>query len=277
MFVLQCFLFCSWCLIKSRVGTGRLTGTSVAGYTTWTKPSSSTAPLTTKVAQNFPMYFFKLGFTSAAFSVQDEMFCSTEQAAQRGCGVTLPMDVFKKHIYVALRDMVSGHGGDGLVGRLSDLSRLFQPLWFCDSRSLPQTELSETHGVCRSWECAWKKMEVCTITEITESYSPGKGISTLFSKTGFCAICLHAGTYSPASLFSRACKFSKDASASEYTSVPLQILYVLTWALIKHTMFGLEQQEGNLTKLVTAAPRQRNYFSILSWLLLHFPLGIVEE
>lgn len=121
-----------------------------------------------------------------------------------------------------------------------------------------------------------KKLEVCTITEITESYSLGKGISTLFSKIGFCAICLYAGTYSPASLFSRACKFSEDASASEHASVPLQIFCVLTWALIKHTMFGLGQQKGNLTKLVTAAPRPWNYFSVILGLLFHFPLGIVE-
>jgi len=35
--------------------------------------------------------------------------------------------VFKKHIDVALRDMISGHGGDGLMVVLDDLSGLFQP------------------------------------------------------------------------------------------------------------------------------------------------------
>ena len=38
-----------------------------------------------------------------------------------------PLQVFKKRVDVALRDMVSGHGGDGLVVRLGELSGLFQP------------------------------------------------------------------------------------------------------------------------------------------------------
>lgn len=33
----------------------------------------------------------------------------------------------KKHVNVAQRDMVSRHGGDGLVFGLDDLSGLFQP------------------------------------------------------------------------------------------------------------------------------------------------------
>ena len=37
------------------------------------------------------------------------------------------MEVFKKHEDVALRDMVSGHGGGGLVVGLDDLRGLFQP------------------------------------------------------------------------------------------------------------------------------------------------------
>ena len=35
--------------------------------------------------------------------------------------------VFRKCIDVALRDLASGHGGDGLAVRLDDLSGLFQP------------------------------------------------------------------------------------------------------------------------------------------------------
>ena len=37
------------------------------------------------------------------------------------------LEVFKKHGGVELRDMVSGHGGDGLVVGLDGLSSLFQP------------------------------------------------------------------------------------------------------------------------------------------------------
>ena len=37
------------------------------------------------------------------------------------------LEVFKKRVDVALRDMVSGHGGDGLMVGLGDLSGLFQP------------------------------------------------------------------------------------------------------------------------------------------------------
>jgi len=37
------------------------------------------------------------------------------------------LEVFKNHGDVALRDMVSGHGGGGLMIGLDDLSGLFQP------------------------------------------------------------------------------------------------------------------------------------------------------
>ena len=37
------------------------------------------------------------------------------------------LEVFKSHGVVALRDVVGGHGGGGLVVRLGDLSGLFQP------------------------------------------------------------------------------------------------------------------------------------------------------
>ena len=42
--------------------------------------------------------------------------------------VGLPsLEVFKSHVDVALRNMVSGHGGDGLMVGLDDLTGLFQP------------------------------------------------------------------------------------------------------------------------------------------------------
>ncbi len=37
------------------------------------------------------------------------------------------LEVFKNHGDVALRDVVSGHGGDGLMVGLDDLSGVFQP------------------------------------------------------------------------------------------------------------------------------------------------------
>jgi len=40
---------------------------------------------------------------------------------------SLSLAVFKKCADVALRDVVSGHGGDGLMVELDDLRCLFQP------------------------------------------------------------------------------------------------------------------------------------------------------
>ena len=37
------------------------------------------------------------------------------------------LEVFKNRVDVALRDVVSGHDGDGLVAELSVLRGLFQP------------------------------------------------------------------------------------------------------------------------------------------------------
>ena len=45
------------------------------------------------------------------------------------------VEVFKKHMDVALRD-ISGHGGDGLMAGLNDLSGLFRPSSFYDSMVL---------------------------------------------------------------------------------------------------------------------------------------------
>jgi len=40
---------------------------------------------------------------------------------------SLPLEVLKRRVGVALRDVVSGHGGDGLMAGLGDLSAPFQP------------------------------------------------------------------------------------------------------------------------------------------------------
>ena len=40
---------------------------------------------------------------------------------------SLPLEVSKNRVDVALRDVVSGHGGDGLVVGLGHLSDIFQP------------------------------------------------------------------------------------------------------------------------------------------------------
>ena len=40
---------------------------------------------------------------------------------------SLFLEVLREHVDVALRDVVSGHGGDGLMTGLGDLSGLFQP------------------------------------------------------------------------------------------------------------------------------------------------------
>ena len=42
-------------------------------------------------------------------------------------GESLSLEVFKKHGDVMLRDVVSGHGGDGLIVGLDELRGLFQP------------------------------------------------------------------------------------------------------------------------------------------------------
>jgi len=39
----------------------------------------------------------------------------------------LSVEEFKKRIDVALREMVSGHGGDGLTVGLDELSDIFRP------------------------------------------------------------------------------------------------------------------------------------------------------
>jgi len=46
-----------------------------------------------------------------------------EQAAQGGGGVSL--GVFSKRVDVVLRDMVSGHGGNGLIVGIDYLTSIF--------------------------------------------------------------------------------------------------------------------------------------------------------
>ena len=48
---------------------------------------------------------------------------------------SLSLELFENGVDVALRDAVSGHGGDGLVVRLGDLRGLFQSLSICNSCS----------------------------------------------------------------------------------------------------------------------------------------------
>ena len=41
---------------------------------------------------------------------------------------SLPLEVLKDRVGVALRDAVSGHGGDGLMAEIDDVNGLFQLL-----------------------------------------------------------------------------------------------------------------------------------------------------
>jgi len=51
-------------------------------------------------------------------------------------GKVIIRDPFKKRGYLALRDMVSGHSGDGSMVGLDSLRGLFQSQWFYDSMIL---------------------------------------------------------------------------------------------------------------------------------------------
>ena len=54
--------------------------------------------------------------------------CCIDTGCPGGEVVLLSLEVFKKHGYVALRDVVSAHDGGGLVVGHDGLGGLFQPL-----------------------------------------------------------------------------------------------------------------------------------------------------
>ena len=60
---------------------------------------------------------------------EDLLRKSSDAVAQAAHGrwLSLSLEVFKNRVDVALRDVVSGHGGGGLVAGLDDLRGLFQP------------------------------------------------------------------------------------------------------------------------------------------------------
>ncbi len=67
---------------------------------------------------------FRLEITENLFS--EEMVLQ-QHRLPREVVELLSLEVFQNRVDVALRDMVSGHGGDGLMVGLGDLRGLFQP------------------------------------------------------------------------------------------------------------------------------------------------------
>ena len=67
---------------------------------------------------------FRLEITENLFS--EEMVLQ-QHRLPREVVELLSLEVFQNRVNVALRDMVSGHGGDGLMVGLGDLRGLFQP------------------------------------------------------------------------------------------------------------------------------------------------------
>jgi len=59
--------------------------------------------------------------------VSNQLFASREHSWNKLPMEALSLKMFKKCVDVALRDMVSGHDGDGLTAGLDDLRSLFQP------------------------------------------------------------------------------------------------------------------------------------------------------
>ena len=57
----------------------------------------------------------------------NQLFASREHSWNMLPMEALSLKMFKKCVDVALRDMVSGHDGDGLTAGLDDLRSLFQP------------------------------------------------------------------------------------------------------------------------------------------------------
>ena len=71
---------------------------------------------------------------------------------------SLSVEVFKKHVHGALRDIVSEHDGDGLTVRPLDLRNLFQTLQFynfmvknvCKRDNCRQIKVKMEHRICNS-------------------------------------------------------------------------------------------------------------------------------
>jgi len=66
---------------------------------------------------------------------------------------------FEKCVGMALRDMVSGHGCNGLMVGLDDLSGLFQPQWFYDHSCCPGSGMTKSPDLPFYLLCCynWKK------------------------------------------------------------------------------------------------------------------------
>lgn len=82
--------------------------------------SLGTAPVTISVTGGVPGWILKKLFPERVVRHWNSM-------PRKVVVESLSLDVFKKHVKVALRDVVSGHGGGGLVVGLDDLRNLFQP------------------------------------------------------------------------------------------------------------------------------------------------------
>ena len=67
--------------------------------------------------------WFRLGIRKHFFSAR----VLQRHRLPRELGRSLSLEAFKNRVDVAPRDVVRGHGGEGLVVGLDDLSGLFQP------------------------------------------------------------------------------------------------------------------------------------------------------
>jgi len=77
----------------------------------------------------------RFGLSTGKVSSQKEWCCSGT-GCSGGWWSHCPLEVFKSRVDVALRDMVSGHGGGGLTVGLDDLSGLFQLMIFIRPKPL---------------------------------------------------------------------------------------------------------------------------------------------
>ena len=83
------------------------------------------------------------------------------QAAQGGGAVTVP-EVLKSRVGVALRDVGSGRGGGGLVGRICDFKGLFQPSCFYDSmiKSIRNSFNCLIIEICNDWKIITARADI---------------------------------------------------------------------------------------------------------------------